>query len=260
MFAEKHERDLFDRARPRQKLPGGGDRDLCRFRDGVSINARADGGKCDCFDPVFGCQPQRLPMTGGQQFRLTRFTSPVDRPHRVNDVSGVKEPAPVITALPGGQRPMFARIASSSAITDGPAARWIAPSTPPPPRSSGLAAFTIASAANRVISPCARAMLTRRIQREPNSPKGSLLRRPTFAALHFEPGKGTRRGTAGNRGNAPTLRALRRPVRPGVRRKILRDGNVRMIRIRAIVFELAGVEILVQSVKRRVPPARESDR
>src|SRR3974377_1433456 len=35
----------------------------------------------------------------------------------------------------------------------GPPARWIAPSTPPPPMSDELAAFTMASHASRVMSP-----------------------------------------------------------------------------------------------------------
>ena len=35
-----------------------------------------------------------------------------------------------------------------------PAARWIAPSTPPPPSSEFFAALTIASTASRVISAC----------------------------------------------------------------------------------------------------------
>src|SRR5690606_29277208 len=41
-----------------------------------------------------------------------------------------------------------------SSSNRGPAARWIAPSTPPPPSSELLAALTIASTASRVISPC----------------------------------------------------------------------------------------------------------
>jgi hypothetical protein len=38
-------------------------------------------------------------------------------------------------------------------MIDGPPARWIAPSTPPPPASALFAAFTIASAAKPVMSP-----------------------------------------------------------------------------------------------------------
>ena len=55
----------------------------------------------------------------------------------------------VTLASPVGQPPS-ARQASSSA---GPAALWIAPSTPPPPSNELLAALTIASTRWRVMSP-----------------------------------------------------------------------------------------------------------
>src|SRR5690242_3544685 len=42
---------------------------------------------------------------------------------------------------------------SSSRMMEAPPARWMAPSTPPPPASAEFAAFTMASAATRVISP-----------------------------------------------------------------------------------------------------------
>ena len=57
--------------------------------------------------------------------------------------------ARVTFASPGSQPPS----SRHSARSRGPAARWIAPSTPPPPRSVELAAFTIASTASVVISP-----------------------------------------------------------------------------------------------------------
>src|SRR6185369_9205752 len=52
-------------------------------------------------------------------------------------------------ASPVGQPPNVRHSASSS----GPAARWIAPSTPPPPSRDWLAALTMASTSSRVISP-----------------------------------------------------------------------------------------------------------
>ena len=64
-------------------------------------------------------------------------------------------PAAVATAWPrGNRRPgRRATISRHSASTAGPAARWIAPSTPPPPSSPGLAAFTITSTSASVMSP-----------------------------------------------------------------------------------------------------------
>src|SRR4051794_28654632 len=52
-------------------------------------------------------------------------------------------------AWPVGQPPRVRHSSSNS----GPAARWIAPSTPPPPSREALAALTIASTAIVVISP-----------------------------------------------------------------------------------------------------------
>ncbi len=57
------------------------------------------------------------------------------------------------TASPAGHSPRTLRMAWHSSRIDGPPARWIAPSTPPPPSSVGLAAFTIASTLWRVMSP-----------------------------------------------------------------------------------------------------------
>src|SRR6266536_1415287 len=61
----------------------------------------------------------------------------------------------VIFASPGRQPPRVRHSASNSV----PAARWIAPSTPPPPRSVVFAAFTIASTSSFVMSPRADSIL-----------------------------------------------------------------------------------------------------
>src|SRR4051812_6569631 len=62
--------------------------------------------------------------------------------------AGRRKPG-VNRAWPVGQPPIRAHAAASS----GPAARWIAPHTPPPGASASLAAFTIASTAYVVMSP-----------------------------------------------------------------------------------------------------------
>src|SRR5437870_3560242 len=56
---------------------------------------------------------------------------------------------PVILASPVGQPPS----PRHSARRPGPAARWMAPSTPPPPSSELLAALTMASTSWTVMSP-----------------------------------------------------------------------------------------------------------
>src|SRR5437762_13237299 len=70
-------------------------------------------------------------------------------------------PAVVATACPVGSPPPYspARRARHSSRMAGPPLRWIAPSTPPPPRSEEFAAFTIASASCSVISPRTRTIL-----------------------------------------------------------------------------------------------------
>src|SRR5436190_18774373 len=64
-------------------------------------------------------------------------------------------PAVVATASPVGRpsRSDPARKARHAARISGPPARWMAPSTPPPPSSDELAAFTMASTACVVMSP-----------------------------------------------------------------------------------------------------------
>src|SRR5690606_38446953 len=64
-------------------------------------------------------------------------------------------PAAVGTASPTGSPSgkSVARTSRHSARSAGPAAAWIAPSTPPPPRSDPFAALTIASTRSRVMSP-----------------------------------------------------------------------------------------------------------
>src|SRR5882672_1377801 len=57
-------------------------------------------------------------------------------------------------ASPVGQPPSVRHSARSS----GPAARWMAPSTPPPPNRLSLAALTMASTSRRVMSPSTTSM------------------------------------------------------------------------------------------------------
>src|SRR5437867_1402646 len=61
-----------------------------------------------------------------------------------------------MTASPVGQPPCRATICLHASRMSGPPRRWIAPSTPPPPSSVELAAFTIASTRCSVISPVSR--------------------------------------------------------------------------------------------------------
>src|SRR5688572_20520121 len=93
----------------------------------------------------------------------------------------------VILASPVGQ-PLSLRQASSNR---GPAARWMAPSTPPPPSSVELAVLTIASTDSRVMSPRTISMrssseLTAACPVDDQAPDGIKVRRkfrPLFSDL-----------------------------------------------------------------------------
>src|SRR5579871_742110 len=63
----------------------------------------------------------------------------------------------VATASPVAQRPISRQAACSRSH---PAARWIAPSTPPPPARCSLAALTTASTSCRAMSPLTASILT----------------------------------------------------------------------------------------------------
>src|SRR5882724_1958790 len=74
----------------------------------------------------------------------------------------------VILASPGSQPPSSAQARTSS----GPAARWMAPSTPPPPKRELLAALTMASTASRVISASIISIFPKRKRCERYMPDG----------------------------------------------------------------------------------------
>src|SRR5665811_1144491 len=97
-----------------------------------------------------------------------------------------RSPAPVATASPTGRPCGYAvrRSSRHSASRRGPAARWIAPSTPPPPSKELLAALTIASTSSVVMSPSTACK---------EAPRRSIFptysRRPTTCQDHRQPAK-----------------------------------------------------------------------
>ena len=72
----------------------------------------------------------------------------------VSSKPGVITARPVARVPPGSSR-LRSR---NAAMSSGPAARWMAPSTPPPPMSMELAALAMASVSERVMSPCTSSM------------------------------------------------------------------------------------------------------
>ncbi len=87
----------------------------------------------------------------GEKLSLTMLAPRPDRPCRVNHEPR-RQPVPFVSL--GLARFRSRAAIRHSANNSGPAARWIAPSTPPPPSREVLAAFTIASTASVVMSSC----------------------------------------------------------------------------------------------------------
>ena len=108
---------------------------------GIAKNAGGDQWKCHRLTAVLLRQRKAGAIAGGELFPLAALTAV---PHGADGVDDVAARQAVRTgdfASPVRQPPKVRHSWSSS----GPAARWIQPSTPPPPRSVSFAALTIAS-------------------------------------------------------------------------------------------------------------------
>jgi len=126
-----------------------GDGDLRRHLSREAVNAGGDRREGDRAKASVAGERQTGPVATRQM-----SGSPTSPPRQIGPTVWMTCPAGkryprVSRASPGGQPPSVRHSASSS----GPAARWIAPSTPPPPSSEVLAALTIASTVSRVMSP-----------------------------------------------------------------------------------------------------------
>src|SRR5208283_417415 len=106
-----------------------------------------------------------------------------------------RRPPVVRTALPAGRRPILATMRLHSSRIEGPPARWMAPSTPPPPRSEELAALTMASVVSLVMSA---------------GPWNSSVLPLAKVSLAAKLGMVSDVGTGGGRGRPPQLPAGRR--------------------------------------------------
>ena len=146
-------------------LPGQcfGHCDLRRLVQRIAIDTAADRRERDRLHAQRLGQLQRLPVAVGKQRRFVALAVMPDRADRVQYMARRQRMGT------GGAH--FARRATHarrnsgncahSSSNAGPAARWIAPSTPPPPSSVSLAALTIASTARVVMSPCQTSIFMR---------------------------------------------------------------------------------------------------
>ena len=136
--AEDH---FLNRRFHRQACTNALDRFLSRQFNGIAIDARADAGKRNRNKrPVL----RQSLCTGDSSWTASpapRYHRPPYRPHRMNDVLrgqtiGLGHLG--LAGLAATQQPAFMHQVW-------PAARWIAPSTPPPPSNEEFAALTMAS-------------------------------------------------------------------------------------------------------------------
>ena len=141
----------------RRQMSGDGAHRDSRRR--VARKAVDSGGNCrkgDRDEPVLAGDPQRVAVAGRKGFRLAGIAALPDRPDRVDDV---RRRQPIAASQFRLARRAAAQRAASRRATPGQRARWIAPSTPPPPSSDALAALTMASTASRVMSPISSLIL-----------------------------------------------------------------------------------------------------
>ena len=147
--AEAAEDDLGNLAVRRQRLRAGADRDRGGAVGREAVDAGRDGGERDRVQTVLGRDLERAPVAAREQ-----PVSPEPPPFQTGPTAWMTWRAlslkpGVIRASPVGQPPIAAQACASS----GPAARWMAPSTPPPPAKRLFAALTIASTSSAVMSP-----------------------------------------------------------------------------------------------------------
>ena len=115
---------------------------------GIAVHTAANGRTGQRLDIVLRRETERAAIAAGQQLRFV-VTSPT--PHRAHGVYHVLGGEPI-----GRSELGISSRASAEGTTrgqqPGPAARWIAPSTPPPPSRVVFAALTTASTLSVVMS------------------------------------------------------------------------------------------------------------
>src|SRR6266478_1527377 len=85
IVAPENKDHFLDLALGREKFAGCFQRNLRRFLNGIAIGAATDRRKRYCFDSVFHCNLQRIPIAICQRLSLAVCPAAPDRAHRVND-------------------------------------------------------------------------------------------------------------------------------------------------------------------------------
>ena len=149
---EEHEADLVEPRPPLELLRCHGERDPAR-------RGRAGSRKCPASRSP-GTRPcgsrarTRARARRGGTTRAPRPRRARRRARPARPCGSRTAPRAALRRSPSPRRSRSRRAAGTPSRIAGPPARWIAPSTPPPPSSELLAALTIASTACAVMSPC----------------------------------------------------------------------------------------------------------
>src|SRR5262249_6539718 len=139
--------------------------DPARLLPGVAEGPGGDAREGDRPEVVLGGKPERLLVAGAEQLGLPLLPGLVDLPDRADHMPREEAVAPREPRRPRGTAPQPAASPSSP----GPAARWMAPSTPPPPSSDSFAALTRASTSSWVMSPSTTRTRSARVTAIPTS-------------------------------------------------------------------------------------------
>ena len=155
LFVEGYEADELDfRRSGAQRV----DRYVGGFVNWVAVQARRDGGNGQGHRSDLVGHIEKPSIAGGEHLGFAIGAAIPDESNGVDDPakSVAQAEGRVALASPGSHGPNLEPGSASS----GPAAAWIAPSTPPPPRSDSFAAVTTASATSSVMSPCTNSIRT----------------------------------------------------------------------------------------------------
>jgi hypothetical protein len=114
-----------------------------------TVRPGRDGRERDGSDFEFIRHFEASPVAGRKKFHLLLLATSPDGPYRVDDPPRLESESGGGLGIPRGAS---TQLGTRRCQVGPPAARWMAPSTPPPPISRSFAALTIASTSRVVMS------------------------------------------------------------------------------------------------------------
>src|SRR2546425_11684060 len=101
---EAHKDHIADRTRHVELASNRGDGNVSSLAERISVNARADGRKCEAANAGGSRQLQRAPISRREQFRLASRSPTPNGPDRVDDEPCRKIEPRSQASIPGGAR------------------------------------------------------------------------------------------------------------------------------------------------------------